>query len=197
MSVVTPEMALRHPTWRMGPKITVDSATMMNKALEIIEARWLFGLSREQLAVCVHPQSLVHSLVEYEDGSVIAQMSPPDMRLPIQYALTYPERVAGPTQRTDWSIPQTLQLLPPDFEAFPALRLGFEVAEQGGTCGAVLNAANEVAVERFLQGKLDFLCITKLVQDILGSHNYDSVPTLQRLTAVDNWAREEARRWKS
>jgi len=194
---VTPEQAVAHPNWVMGRKISVDSATMMNKALEIIEARWLFGLTREQLAVCVHPQSLVHSLVEYEDGSVIAQMSPPDMRLPIQYALTYPERVAGPTQRTDWSIPQTLQLLPPDFEAFPALRLGFEVAEQGGTCGAVLNAANEVAVERFLQGKLDFLCITKLVQDILGSHNYDSVPTLQRLTAVDNWAREEARRWKS
>ena len=164
MSGVTPAMALQHPTWRMGPKITVDSATMMNKALEIIEARWLFGLTREQLAVCVHPQSLVHSLVEYEDGSVIAQMSPPDMRLPIQYALTYPERVSGPTKRTDWSIPQTLQLLPPDFEAFPALRLGFEVAASGGTCGAVLNAANEVAVERFLQGKLDFLCITRLVQ---------------------------------
>jgi 1-deoxy-D-xylulose-5-phosphate reductoisomerase len=197
MSGVTPAMALQHPTWRMGPKITVDSATMMNKALEIIEARWLFGLTREQLAVCVHPQSLVHSLVEYEDGSVIAQMSPPDMRLPIQYALTYPERVSGPTKRTDWSIPQTLQLLPPDFEAFPALRLGFEVAASGGTCGAVLNAANEVAVERFLQGKLDFLCITRLVQDILGHHNYDSVPTLQQLTAVDNWAREEARRWKS
>jgi 1-deoxy-D-xylulose-5-phosphate reductoisomerase len=101
MRGVTPEMALRHPTWNMGPKITIDSATMMNKALEIIEARWLFGLTREQLAVCVHPQSLVHSLVEYEDGSVIAQLSPPDMRLPIQYALTYPARISGPTKRTD------------------------------------------------------------------------------------------------
>ncbi len=197
MRAVTPEMALRHPTWSMGPKITIDSATMMNKALEIIEARWLFGLTREQLAVCVHPQSLVHSLVEYEDGSVIAQISPPDMRLPIQYALTYPDRISGPTKRTDWSTAQTLQLLPPDFEAFPALRLGFEVAEKGGTCGAVLNAANEVAVERFLQGKLDFLSITQLVEDILFSHNYDPGPTLPQLAAVDSWAREEARRWKS
>jgi 1-deoxy-D-xylulose-5-phosphate reductoisomerase len=194
---VTREMALKHPTWNMGPKITVDSATMMNKALEIIEARWLFGLSAGEIAVVVHPQSCIHSLVEFRDGSVISQISPPDMRLPIQYALLFPERPAGPARKTDWSQPQTFELLPPDLDAFPALRLGFEVAERGGTCGAVLNAANEVAVARFLNRELPFFRITQVVEEILNHHQFDERPSMEQLLRVDGWAREEAARWKT
>ena len=193
---VTPEMALRHPTWEMGRKITVDSATMMNKALEIIEARWLFGLQADQISVMIHPQSVIHSFVEFVDGAVIAQHSPPDMRLPIQYALLYPERHPCPATQTNWLESQTLQLFPPDLDAFPALRLGFEAAKQGGTCGAVLNAANEVAVERFLNHQLSFTCITRLVQEVLNHHTYDVQPDLQQLLTADHWAREEAARWK-
>lgn len=196
MSSVTPAMALKHPTWNMGPKITVDSATMMNKALEIIEARWLFNLRPEEIAVTIHPQSLIHSLVEFADGSVICQFSPPDMRLPIQYALLFPDRLPGPMRQTDWTQRHTLELLPPDLDAFPALRLGFEAAEKGGTCGAVLNAANEIAVERFLSGNLSFPCITHIVQDILNHHKFDAQPSLSQLFAIDRWAREEAARWK-
>lgn len=194
---VTPEMALRHPTWKMGPKITVDSATMMNKALEIIEARWLFGLAASQISVVVHPQSIVHSFVEYRDGSVISQMSPPDMRLAIQYALTYPERLECSGRLTDWGSQQTLDLYPPDLDAFPALRLGFRVAEQGGTCGAVLNAANEVAVERFLRGELRFDQITRVVEEVLHHHDYDQQPAMEQLLELDQWARKEALRWKT
>jgi 1-deoxy-D-xylulose-5-phosphate reductoisomerase len=193
---VTPEMALRHPTWNMGPKITVDSATMMNKALEIIEARWLFDLNADQIAVTVHPQSLIHSLVEFDDGSVISQFSPPDMRLPIQYALLFPDRLSGPAKQTDWSRAQTLEMFPPDLETFPALRLGFEAAAKGGTCGAVLNAANEVAVERFLGGQLSFLSITQVVEEVLNHHQFDEQPSMSELLAADRWAREEATRWK-
>ncbi|MEZ6063374.1 MAG: 1-deoxy-D-xylulose-5-phosphate reductoisomerase [Planctomycetaceae bacterium] len=197
MESVTPEMALKHPTWDMGPKITIDSATMMNKALEIIEARWLFGLQSEQISVVVHPQSIVHSLVEYRDGSVISQMSPPDMRLPIQYALTFPDRLDCPSLQTDWTSPMTLDFVPPDFDAFPALGLGFEVAACGGTGGAVLNAANEVAVRRFLDGDLRFTQITKLCSDILNHHTYDAHPTLPGLRQMDAWARKESARWNS
>jgi len=197
LRAVTPEMALKHPTWTMGPKISVDSATMMNKALEIIEARWLFGLSADEIAVVIHPQSLIHSLVEFRDGSVISQFSPPDMRLPIQYALLFPERLPGPARKTDWTQPQSLELLPPDLDAFPALRLGFEAARRGGTCGAVLNAANEVAVERFLNHKLPFVSITQVVEDVLNHHQFDERPSLQQLLQIDGWAREEAARWKT
>ncbi|MEI7700325.1 MAG: 1-deoxy-D-xylulose-5-phosphate reductoisomerase [Planctomycetia bacterium] len=196
MSSVTPEMALKHPTWSMGPKITVDSATMMNKALEIIEARWLFNLRPEEIAVTIHPQSLIHSLVEFADGSVISQFSPPDMRLPIQYALLFPDRLPGPARQTDWTQRHTLELIPPDLDAFPALRLGFEAAEKGGTCGAALNAANEIAVERFLAGNLSFPSITHIVQDILNHHKFDAQPSMSQLFAIDRWAREEASRWK-
>lgn len=194
---VTPEMALRHPTWSMGPKISVDSATMMNKALEIIEARWLFGLPADKISVVIHPQSWIHSLVEFQDGSVISQNSPPDMRLPIQYALLYPDRPECPARKTDWTQPQTLELLPPDFDAFPALRLGFEVAERGGTCGAVMNAANEVAVARFLNRELPFHQITCVVNDVLNHHQFDAMPSLEQLFNVDRLAREEAARWKT
>lgn len=197
MKTVTPEMALKHPTWEMGPKITVDSATMMNKALEIIEARWLFGIEADQISVVVHPQSYIHSFVEYRDGSVISQMSPPDMRLPIQYALTFPDRVPCPCPDTDWTRATNLELLPPDFEAFPALQLGFDVAKAGGTSGAILNAANEIAVDRFLDGQIRFDQITQLSHDILNHHTYDAQPTLEQLQQADNWAREEALRWNS
>ena len=194
---VTPAMAVRHPTWQMGPKISVDSATMMNKALEIIEARWLFGLSADEIGVVIHPQSVVHSLVEFCDGSVITQMSPPDMRLPIQYALTYPERWECPGPQTNWSSPVSLDLLPPDLDAFPALRLGFEVASTGGTAGSVLNAANEVAVERFLNNELRFDQITQVAEQVLQHHQYDAHPSMELLLQLDDWARKEASRWKT
>ncbi|WP_437187385.1 1-deoxy-D-xylulose-5-phosphate reductoisomerase [Planctomicrobium sp. SH668] len=194
---VTVADALDHPTWDMGPKITIDSATMMNKALEVIEARWLFGVDAGQIDVVVHPQSIVHSMVEFIDGSVVAQLSPPDMRLPIQYALTWPERKRGVSPKIDLTQFMNLEFGPPDRERFPALDLGFEVARLGGTSGAVLNAANEVAVARFLEGGLNFLDISRLSREILHAHEFDANPTLQDVIRIDDWAREEAHRWKS
>jgi 1-deoxy-D-xylulose-5-phosphate reductoisomerase len=192
---VTPKDALAHPTWQMGPKITVDSATMMNKALEIIEARWLFNLEPDQIDVVVHPQSIVHSLVEFVDGSVLAQMSPPDMKLPIQYAITYPERRTGISPRLDFQSAFALDFEPPDPERFPALALGHEVARRGGTCGAVLNAANEVAVARFLAGSLSFPDISRACREVLESHHFEPSPTLDELLKQDAWARQELERW--
>jgi 1-deoxy-D-xylulose-5-phosphate reductoisomerase len=193
---VTPEQALAHPTWNMGRKISVDSATMMNKALEVIEAKWLFGLNAEQIEVVVHPQSIVHSMVEFVDGSVMAQLSPPDMKLPIQYALTWPERTEGLSPRVDWGQRFQLDFAPPDRECFPALGLGFEVAAKGGTCGAVLNAANEMAVERFLARELRFCDIPRACRAVLETHDFDPAPTLTELLRLDRWAREETCRWK-
>ncbi|MBA61298.1 MAG: 1-deoxy-D-xylulose-5-phosphate reductoisomerase [Planctomycetaceae bacterium] len=193
---VTVEEALSHPTWEMGPKITVDSATMMNKALEIIEARWLFGLSIDKIDVVIHPQSIVHSMVEFCDGSLLAQMSPPDMKLPIQYALSYPHRWAGPAAKLDLSEAFQCDFVPPDYERFPALLLGREVAERGGTCGAVLNAANESAVAGFLHGRLKFTQIVTACRDVLNHHEYDPNPDLERVIQIDRWAREEILRWK-
>lgn len=193
---VTIEDALAHPTWDMGPKITVDSATMMNKALEIIEARWLFGLSIDKIDVVVHPQSIVHSMVEYCDGSILAQMSPPDMKLPIQYAMSYPERWEGPAEKIDLTQAFHCEFHPPDYERFPALLLGREVAERGGSCGAVLNAANESAVAGFLAGRLKFTEIVAACRDVLNYHDYDPNPNLEQLIALDQWAREEILRWK-
>jgi 1-deoxy-D-xylulose-5-phosphate reductoisomerase len=194
---VTPEDALRHPTWRMGPKITIDSATLMNKALEVIEARWLFQLEPEQVEVVIHPESVVHSFVEFVDGSVIAQLSPPDMRLPIQYALTYPDRVPGPSPRLDWTRSFSLHFEPPDRETFPGLELGFEVMRRGGTAGAALNAANEAAVARFLAGEIGFLDIARACRAALDSHTYDPRPALETLWGVDAKARREVERWQS
>jgi len=194
---VTAADALAHPTWNMGPKITVDSATMINKALEVIEARWLFGFPAEKIDVVVHPQSVVHSFVEYVDGSVLAQMSPPDMRLPVQYALSWPERWAGISPRLDFTQAFGLTFEPPDRERFPGLELGFEVARQGGTAGAVLNAANEVAVSRFLRGELSFLDIARLNRSILSAHDFDATPSLDEVWRQDRWAREEAELWTS
>lgn len=197
MQNVTPDEALAHPTWSMGRKITIDSATMMNKALEIIEARWLFGLEPEQIDVVVHPQSVVHALVEFVDGSSIAQLSPPDMKLPIQYALTYPQRLNGTSPRLNFEQSFALDFEPPDRERFPALELGFEVARRGGTCGAVLNAANEVAVARFLDGRLRFLDIPRACRAVLESHDFNPTPTLDDLFVMDGWARKETERWTS
>jgi 1-deoxy-D-xylulose-5-phosphate reductoisomerase len=196
MRDVTPQMAMAHPTWAMGPKVTVDSATMMNKALEMIEAKWLFGLDVDQISVMIHPQSIVHSLVEFRDGSVIAQLSPPDMRLPIQYALTWPERWEGTSPRVNWSANMTLEFAPPDQDAFPAIGLGYEVARRGGSCGAVLNAANEIAVERFLAGELRFTDIPRLCRSILDAHNFEPSPSLSNLMEMDRWTRGEARAWR-
>ena len=193
---VTPDEALRHPTWSMGPKITIDSATMMNKALELIEARWLFGVPAEKLDVLVHPQSIVHSLVEFVDGSVIAQMSPPDMRLPIQYALSYPRRMPGPARRLDVARSFTLEFEPPDPDRFPALRLGHQAAARGGTAGAVLNAANEEAVGRFLAGSLPFTAIADVCGGLLDAHPFQTDPTLDDVLRLDAWARQEVRAWR-
>jgi 1-deoxy-D-xylulose-5-phosphate reductoisomerase len=195
MEQATVADALAHPTWKMGQKITVDSATMMNKALEIIEARWLFDLAPEQIAVAVHPQSIVHSLVEFVDGSVVAQLSPPDMRLPIQYALDWPKRHASPAQRLDLSRGLQLDFEPPDEDRFPALRLGREVARSGGTAGAVLNAANEAAVASFLAGEMPFMEIVPACRAVLESHPFDPAPTLDELLRLDRWARQEISRW--
>lgn len=192
---VTADDALRHPTWRMGPKITVDSATMMNKALEVIEARWLFDLQPDQIEVIIHPESVVHSFVEFVDGSVLAQLSPPDMRLPIQYALTYPDRWPCPAPKLSWSELSALTFEQPDIETFPALQLGYDVAARGGTCGAVLNAANEAAVSHFLSGDLAFLDVAKVCRTVLENHDFSANPTLADLARLDSWARTEVNRW--
>jgi len=194
---VTVEQALNHPTWRMGPKITVDSATLMNKALEVIEARWLFGCPPEKIDVIIHPESIIHSFVEFVDGSVLAQLSPPDMRLPIQYALTYPDRQPCPARKLNWRELSAFHFEPPDRQTFPALDLGYEVAARGGTAGAVLNAANEVAVDAFLDRRLPFPDIVRACRAVLDAHTFDPRPTLDGLLAADRWARQEVRRWTS
>ncbi len=197
LAKVTVEKALEHPTWAMGPKITIDSATLMNKALEIIEARWLFDLQPGQIDVVVHPQSIVHSMVEYIDGSVIAQLSPPDMKLPIQYALTWPERCEGVAAKLDFGRAMHLEFEPPDPDRFPALRLGLEAAAAGGTTGAVLNGANEAAVAAFLAGRLPLNRIVPACRRALDQHTFDPNPTLSQLVNLDRWAREEVSRWVS
>jgi 1-deoxy-D-xylulose-5-phosphate reductoisomerase len=195
LAAVRVEDALKHPTWKMGPKITVDSATLMNKALEVIEARWLFDMPPEKIDVIIHPESIVHSFVEFCDGSVLAQLSPPDMRLPIQYALNYPERAPGPARRLDWKAMRSLNFEMPDRETFAALDLGYEVARQGGTAGAVLNAANEAAVGQFLEGRLAFLDIARVCKSVLAQHHFSPHPSLEELMAADRWARQEVSRW--
>jgi 1-deoxy-D-xylulose-5-phosphate reductoisomerase len=185
--------ALNHPTWRMGNKITIDSATMFNKALEIIEACWLFDLPPEQVEVVIHPESVVHSMVEFVDGSVIAQLGPPDMRTPIQYALTYPERAQGISRRLDLGKAFSLNFEPPDFERFPALRLAYDVAKRGGTLGAVLNAANEAAVEAFVSGNISFGEISRLVGLTISAHRVQPNPSLDDLLGADRWGRENVR----
>jgi 1-deoxy-D-xylulose-5-phosphate reductoisomerase len=186
--------ALRHPTWDMGPKITIDSATMMNKALEIVEARWLFDLQPQQIHVVIHPESIIHSLVEFCDGSLIAQLGTPDMRTPIQYALTYPKRRVCPSEPLDLLQVKQLSLQPPDPKRFPALRLGYDVARRGGTSGAVLNAATEAAEQLFRDGVIHFRDIARYTQRALAQHNYVESPTLDDLLVADQWARQEVAR---
>lgn len=189
----TIEQVLAHPVWRMGKKITVDSATMMNKALEIIEAMWLFDIPAEKIEVLVHPQSIVHSLVEFVDGSVIAQMGAPDMALPIQYALTYPARMAGIAKKLRLEQLRTLTFESVDAKVFPAIEMGFEVAKKGGTAAAVFNAANEAAVEGFLAGRIKFGNIVELVRHCLDACEYKSDATLAELLEADSWAKKEVK----
>jgi 1-deoxy-D-xylulose-5-phosphate reductoisomerase len=188
---VTKEQALAHPTWDMGPKITVDSATLMNKALEVIEARWLFGLDVEKIQVLIHPESIIHSMVEFVDGSVIAQMGRPDMCLPIQYALTYPARVPGISEHLKLEEIGHLTFEEPDLEVFRALALGYEVAKEGGTAAAVFNAANEAGVEAFLAGQIEFYRIVELIECCLDRHNRRRRVSLDELLEADAWARNE------
>lgn len=195
LTQVTVEQALAHPTWNMGNKITIDSATLMNKALEVIEAKWLFDLHPDQIEVTIHPQSIVHSMVEFCDGSVIAQLSPPDMKLPIQYALTYPLRLPGSAPRLDFMKPLQFDFEPPDIDRFPALGLGYEVIRRGGTTGAVVNAANEAAVAAFLSGEIPFTDITAACQDVMNHHNFDPSPDLATIEQLDRWARQEISQW--
>jgi len=193
LSEVTKEEALNHPTWSMGNKITIDSATMMNKALEVIEAKWLFDLDASQIEVVIHPESIIHSLVEFCDGSVIAQMGLPDMKVPIQFALTYPDRENGNVESLDLAKLGTLNFQKPDMDKFPALRLGYEVVEKGGTMGATFNAANEVAVQEFLDNKIKFTDIAKTVEHVMNKHDFKNDPTLQDIIDADEYARKETK----
>lgn len=186
----TVEQALNHPTWNMGRKITIDSASMMNKALEIVEAHWLFGLGSDQIDVIIHPQSIAHSFVEFADHSILAQLGTPDMRTPIQYALTWPDRAAGTGEPLDWSTLSQLDFEPPDPDRFPAIRLARRVIDAGGTAGAVFNAANEVAVDRFLEGNLLFGRIVELVEAALDACEPRPIASLDDVLDADRTARE-------
>ncbi len=191
---VTREQALSHPIWRMGPKITIDSATMMNKALEVIEARWLFDVPVDKIEVLIHPESIVHSLVEFVDGSVVAQLGEPDMCLPIQYALTYPHRVSGISKPLRLEEIGTLHFEQPEPGTFRALALAYEVAHTGGTMPAVFNAANEAAVEAFLDGRIRFVQIMELIEHCLETHDVSQATTLEELLQADAWGRAQVRR---
>jgi 1-deoxy-D-xylulose-5-phosphate reductoisomerase len=193
LASVTPEQALNHPTWRMGKKITIDSATLMNKGLEVIEASWLFEVGPDEIDVVVHPQSVVHSMVEFVDGSILAQLGQTDMRIPIQYALTYPKRRTTQLPSLDFHRMSKLEFSAPDYEKFPCLNLAYAALRAGGTAPAVLNAANEVAVEAFLNGGIAFHEIAKVIESVLHSHRSTEVSDLQSILDADAWAREEAR----
>jgi 1-deoxy-D-xylulose-5-phosphate reductoisomerase len=190
---ITVEKALKHPSWVMGPKITIDSATMFNKGLEMIEARWLFDVEMTRVSVVVHPQSVVHSMVEFIDGSMLAQLSSPDMCLPIQYALTYPDRIRSERVQTNLAKLGSLTFEEPDVTRFPALELARTAGEVGGTLPAVLNAANEIAVEEFCSGRINFPQIAENVRRTMDRHQVDRHPTLDQILSADAWARKEAR----
>ena len=195
LSQVTVEQALRHPTWRMGKKVTIDSATLLNKGLEAIEAHWLFGISFDNMDILIHPQSIIHSMVEFQDGSIKAQLSPPDMRLPIEYALSYPERLHNSKlPRLDLTKIRSLTFEPVDQDRFPCLRLALQAGRLGGTCPAVLCAADEIAVELFLQERLPFTGIAGIIEKVLEQHRNVLRPSLEEILAADGWAREMALR---
>ncbi len=191
MRTATVADALKHPTWEMGPKITIDSATMMNKALEIIEARWLFDVDPDRIEVVIHPESMIHSMVAFHDGSMLAQLGTPDMRTPIQYALTYPRRIARCGERLDLVRLGKMHFERPDPDRFPALRLGYEAARRGGTAGAALNAANEAAVDAFRKGRIGFLDIAALAEDAMRRHAFTQNPDLDTMMRIDAWSRKE------
>jgi len=194
LQAVKPEDALRHPNWKMGRKITVDSATMMNKGLEVIEAGWLFDLVMSKIAVVVHPPSVIHSLVEFVDGSILAQLGVADMRIPIAYALSYPERLFGAGPELDLLRAGPLEFIPPDVEKFPSLRLAREAAIAGGTMPAVLNAANEGAVEAFISGRIGFMEIPEIIERVMDKHLPKGAANLEEILEADRWARGEAGR---
>jgi 1-deoxy-D-xylulose-5-phosphate reductoisomerase len=193
-SAVTQEQALNHATWRMGKKITIDSATLMNKGLEVMEASWLFGVSSDEIEVAIHPQSIVHSMVEFVDGSVLAQLGPTDMRIAIQYALTYPERWRSPLPSLDIRGLSKLEFSAPDLDKFRCLNLAYRALREGGTAPAVLNAANEIAVEIFLDGGIAFDEIPQVIETVLDVHPRQPATTMESVLEADAWARVEARR---
>lgn len=190
---VTLEQALNHPNWAMGKKITIDSATLMNKGLEVIEAHWLFDIDYEHIDVVIHYESIVHSMVEFRDKAVIAQMGTPNMQIPIQYALSYPDRLPFPSEVLDLTKVGTLHFKAPDYNRFPCLLMAYEAGKAGGTMPAVVNAANEVAVERFLSGAISFLGIERIIERVMGAHHSVPVSDLETLEEVEQWARAKAR----
>ncbi len=191
---VTPQEALKHPTWEMGKKITIDSATLMNKGLEVIEAYHLFGIDIDRIEVVIHQEAIIHSLVEFVDGTMLAHLGTPDMRLPIQYALTYPERLPTPLKKLDLTKIRRLTFQKPDTKRFPCLKLAYESARIGGTAPAVLNATNEIAVSLFLKKKIGFMEIPRMIKKVLNRHKPIKNPTLSKILKADAWAREEALR---
>jgi len=193
---VTPEEALNHPTWKMGRRITIDSATLMNKGLEVIEARWLFDVPPERVDIMVHPQSIVHSMVEFADGSTIAQLGTADMRQPIQYALTWPERLESCVPRLDWKDVRRLDFMPPDTEKFPCIGLAYRAIQLGGTAPAVVNAADEIAVAAFLEGRISFTGIPRLIEAALcAKASHSAADSIESILKADLWARAFAREW--
>ncbi len=195
LAEVTPAEALQHPTWSMGPKITIDSATLMNKGLEVIEAHWLFGVGFDRIDVLIHHQSVIHSLVEFVDGSVKAQLGLPDMRLPIQYAMAHPSRLTTPVERLDLASTAQLTFASVDAAKYPCLGLAYAAGRAGGTCPTVLNAANEVAVARFLNNDLPFMRISALIDAALQAHSPRPSPSLEEVQEADQWARRFATKW--
>jgi len=193
LETVTPEQALNHPTWKMGPRITIDSATMMNKGFEVIEACWLFGFSPDEVDVVIHPQSSVHAMVEFKDGSVIAQISTTDMRMPIQYALTYPDRAEAPVPPMDWRQSRAWEFSQPDLKKFPLLRLAYEAQAAGGSATCTLNAADEVAVEAFLGGRLSFPGIARIVEETLSRVPNRQPGSVAEVLGIDRESRGVAR----
>ncbi len=194
LTSVTPSEALKHPKWNMGKKISIDSATLMNKGLEVIEAKWLFDMDVDQIQVVIHPQSIIHSMVEYVDGSIIAQLGLPDMKLPIQYALSYPDRIDSKSETLNLFVHNTLTFMPPDITNFKCLKLAYHALEKGGTMPVVLNAVNELAVELFLQEKIHFSQIAVFIEEVMNNHKNILAPSLDNILEVDNWAREYVRK---
>jgi len=194
LDTITVDQALNHPTWKMGQKITIDSATLMNKGLEAIEAHYLFNIPMDKISILIHPQSIVHSMVEFKDGAVLAQLSNPDMRLPIQYALTYPQRCGTPIKRLSLEEIERLEFAKPDFRRFPCLKLALDAGRRGGTAPVVLSASNEEAVKAFIHNRVSFMTIPKIVEGVLKKHKFMRKPTLTQICQCDLWAKEEAKK---